>query len=81
MQLENNNKEHKELISNSIKRGNFPRAIFTWGVFTSSLASSLTKVSSEGYITFIDDDSNYVNWKTLKDENMLSLTLNCIKLI
>ena len=58
MQL-NNTKKDKELLNKLLLEGKSPKAIFSIGVFTSELASSLTTMDCIGEITSIDMDSGY----------------------
>jgi len=56
------------------------KAKFSLGGFTSELASSLTTVDHEGFVTEIDLESGYCNWTNIEGRKMPMVNINCITL-
>lgn len=79
MQL-NNTKEDKELLNSLLLEGKSPKAIFSLGIFTSELATSLSTIDYIGEVTSIDMDSGYCNWVNVLGQKMPPVNINCITL-
>ncbi len=72
-----NTPEDRNLLNSMLSEG-YPMATFSLGCFTSDLADSLTSNNYTGFVTDIDLDSGYCNWKHETGREMPCVNIDCI---
>lgn len=77
MQLKNT-PEDNEWLKKALKFSKTVKAKITYGIFTSTLASSLTQITLIGEIFALEE--GYIRWK-YQGQEMVNVNINCVETI
>lgn len=76
-----NTQEDIQFLYSLLLKGDFPKATFSLGTFTTDLMVDAITVDHFGIVTEIDLESGYCNWRNEYGQLMPCVKINCITLI